>query len=205
MAALGAWVLSRVRVSRGFTIPEKYYLLTGVAVSVISGILLSLLRPAAGDVNLCSNLVLGVAVAILAVFFPEPLQIGRRTAGFAMAGAMLGAAFLLTKHSQVEGSGPPLAYLYFFVNIGFLTPYYEECVVRRLLYQGAARWIGTWLSAALVSLLFALVHEGNEAFSGMFSVAMCYMASKGVSTFNRAVLHGSCNVTMASLVLAGGL
>jgi len=73
-------------------------------------------------------------------------------------------------------------------------PIYEEKVVRHLLLQGLSGLTRPWISAILVSLIFALVHKGAVVWSFIVSIVLCWLAlARGVGTLQRAIVHGTIN------------
>src|SRR5438445_13715970 len=64
----------------------------------------------------------------------------------------------------------------FFLNGAILAPIYEEFIVRRFMFFGAARWIGGLMSATLVSFIFALTHPNTIGSAFFFSLCMCLFA-----------------------------
>jgi len=76
-----------------------------------------------------------------------------------------------------------------------ITPIFEEKVVRDLLLRGLSQMAGPVLSALLVSLAFALAHEGAMVWTFIVSICLCVMALRWrVSTLQRAAVHGSMNL-----------
>lgn len=83
------------------------------------------------------------------------------------------------------------------VTVVVVIPIYEEKVVRHLLFAGLSRHINTVLAAVAVSLAFGWVHKGNMLWVFCVSILMCWLAVRHqVSTLQRAVLHGSYNLTL---------
>ena len=87
----------------------------------------------------------------------------------------------------------------FMFNMAVLTPIYEEKACRQIMLFGLGKYLHLALSAVLVSVLFSVVHHGNEIFALVFSLLMCAFAAKGMSTFNRALIHGGVNLSQTAL------
>jgi hypothetical protein len=106
---------------------------------------------------------------------------------------------------RVSDHGILVAVLLGLFNVGVIVPLFEEMVVRRLLFRGIASYVGPSLSAVMVSVLFGLAHINIFVTATIFSVAMCFLAYRGVSTVNRSILHGCYNLTLQVLWLVFGL
>ncbi len=73
-------------------------------------------------------------------------------------------------------------------------PIYEEKVVRHVLLQGAAGYVGRISASVLVSIPFALVHSGSVVSAFFFSLALCWAAlAMKLTSGQRAVMHGAYN------------
>lgn len=88
-----------------------------------------------------------------------------------------------------------------FVSICIVTPFYEELVVRSLLFKGVARLLNVILSSILISLWFAFDHSGIFIVAFIISIILCFMTYIGVNTINRSIFHGSYNTIVLALVL----
>lgn len=187
----------------------KFYLICGIVATILVGIAIEVLAQRGIDRDIASILVLVPISAALVAVFPEPLGIGKMTIIWAIAGIGLGVAFFEIKYSKtgasLKSSTGVFAYIYYIASVAILQPFFEENVVRKLLFFGAADIVGPILSAIFVSILFALVHRDISVFAGTFSLVMCWMAWHGVSTFNRTVLHGCYNLTIATIMIVSGL
>jgi hypothetical protein len=94
------------------------------------------------------------------------------------------------------------------MGAGFITPIFEEMVVRRLLFLGICRWfqglhewVGFFFGAFITSSLFSIVHHGMEVYAFFFSFIMCFMTWKGIHTVNRSILHSTHNLTIIVIYL----
>lgn len=188
---------------------NKPPLICGIVATFIVGILIDILAQRGMDRDIASILVLVPIITILVVVFPESLSVGKMTIMWAIVGIVTGVAFFMAKYGRtavsLQSSTGMEAYVYYIVTVAILQPFFEEIVVRRFLFIGIANLAGPTISALIVSILFALVHCDIYAFAGVFSFVMCWMAWCGVSTFNRAVLHGCYNLTIAIIMIIGGV
>ncbi len=74
-------------------------------------------------------------------------------------------------------------------------PIFEEKVVRGLLAQGLASFTTPLTSAALVSLVFALTHDGAMLWSFMVSMLFCALVFRWrLNVFQRSLTHGLLNL-----------
>ncbi|MEP6940136.1 MAG: CPBP family intramembrane glutamic endopeptidase [Rudaea sp.] len=127
-----------------------------------------------------------------------------RTLAMFAGGGTLGAAYFIANYANqpiyISASGS-VDYIYYFAYAVILAPIFEEAIVRRWMYFGAAQWMGWFASALLVSTIFALTHRDMQLFAFGFSLLMCYMAFKGVKTLDRAVFHGSHSLILQGLLV----
>ena len=92
----------------------------------------------------------------------------------------------------------------FVLNMAVLTPIYEEKACRQIMLFGLGKYLHIALSAVIVSVLFSVVHHGNQIFALLFSLLMCAFAARGMSTFNRAIIHGGVNFSQTALYIYYG-
>ena len=92
----------------------------------------------------------------------------------------------------------------FALNLAVLVPIYEEKACRQIMLFGLGKYLNIALSAVVVSVLFSLVHHGNEIFALLFSLLTCAFAARGMSTFNRAIIHGGVNLSQTALYIYYG-
>lgn len=90
------------------------------------------------------------------------------------------------------------------LNLVVLVPIYEEKACRQIMLFGLGKYLHIALSAVVVSVLFSLVHQGNQIFALLFSLLMCACAARGMSTFNRAIIHGGINLSQTALYIYYG-
>jgi membrane protease YdiL (CAAX protease family) len=90
------------------------------------------------------------------------------------------------------------------LNLAVLAPIYEEKACRQIMLFGLGKYLHIALSAVVVSVLFSLVHHGNQIFALLFSLVMCAFAVRGMSTFNRAIIHGGINLSQTALYIYYG-
>lgn len=84
-------------------------------------------------------------------------------------------------------------------------PIYEEKVVRHLLLQGAAGFIGRWGAALLISVVFGLIHTGAMVWTFLVSLVLCWLAlAKGLTSTQRAIVHGTVNAMIMLWYLTRG-
>ena len=137
----------------------------------------------------------------------EPWRPSLRTLWMFAGGGVLGVCYFVVNYAQeslhISGSSP-VDYANYFASAVLIAPIYEEAIVRRWMFFGAAEWIGWSASALLVSALFALTHSSIPLFAFMFSLGMCFLAWRGVKTLDRAVFHGSYNLILQGLFVFYG-
>jgi membrane protease YdiL (CAAX protease family) len=78
-----------------------------------------------------------------------------------------------------------------FVSLIIITPIFEETIFRGVLFRGLRRRLPFWISAALVSLLFAAAHaQWNVAIDTfVLSLALCFLVEKTDSIIPGIILH----------------
>lgn len=83
-----------------------------------------------------------------------------------------------------------------FVSLVILTPIFEEIIFRGILFRGLRERLPFWVSAAIVSVLFALAHAqwnvGVDTF--ILSLALCYLVEKSDSIGPGIMLHAIKNL-----------
>lgn len=185
--------------------------LVGIGASLAVGFTINVVADAGIDHGIATSLVIAVINVILIAAYKESFFIQVKVlllplVGIVMGGAMF-IAFYSIKDIQVRISTPGgfFDYVIYFINVAVLIPLFEEITVRRLMFLGASYYIGPIFSAFFVSALFASTHNGQFVFAFIFSIAMCFMAWSGVSTYNRALLHGSYNGTLSMLWIIFGV
>lgn len=185
--------------------------LVGIGASLAVGFTINLIAGAGIDHGIATFLVISAIDVILLAIYKESFPIQVKVlllplVGMAIGGAIF-IAFYLIKDVQIRISAPGgfSDYVIYFINVAVLIPLFEEITVRRLMFLGATCYIGPIFSAFFVSALFASTHNGQFVFAFIFSIAMCFMAWSGVSTYNRALLHGSYNGTLSMLWIIFGM
>ncbi|WP_372016667.1 CPBP family glutamic-type intramembrane protease [Pseudoxanthomonas sp. 10H] len=84
-------------------------------------------------------------------------------------------------------------------------PIFEEKVVRHLLLAGVSGFLNRWVSAALVSVIFALAHQGSMAWSFLVSIVLCWLAlAKAASSLQRAITHSTVNAMILLWYFSNG-
>lgn len=188
---------------------KKFYLICGLVATILVGMTIGLLALRGIDRDIASILVFVPVIAVLVAVFPEPLNVEKITILWAISGIGLGIAFFEFKYGKtgvsLQSSTGGAAYIYYIANVAILRPFFEEIVVRKLLFLGAADIVGPILSAIFISTLFALVHRDIFIFALAFSLVMCWMSWRGITTFNRTILHGCYNFTFAIIMIVSGL
>jgi membrane protease YdiL (CAAX protease family) len=188
---------------------EKYFVLFGVMATLIVGIAQDFFSRIAKSIIFfeCANLLIVVIViSILLIFFPERFRISKVTLLMAISGIVLACLYycIFGKAPELSNSSKPIelsVFIIYIIDIGLVTPFFEELVVRRLLFFGLANWINKLfksakylISAILVSIVFGFVHKNIILIAFVFSIIMCAASLKGIKTLDRAVLHGCYNI-----------
>lgn len=185
--------------------------LVGIGASLAVGFTINLVAGAGIDHGIATFFVISAIDVILLAIYKESFPIQVKVLLFPLAGIVMGwaifIAFYLIKDIQIKISAPGgfLDYAIYFINVVVLIPLFEEITVRRLMFLGAACYIGPILSALFISALFAATHNGQFLFSFIFSIVMCFMTWSGISTYSRALLHGSYNGTLSMLWIIFGV
>ena len=185
--------------------------LVGIGASLAVGFTINLIAGAGIDHGIATSLVIAATDVILLATYKESFLIQVKALLFTLVGVITGCvifiAFYLIKEVQIRisASGGFFDYVIYFINVAVLIPIFEEITVRRLMFLGAAYYIGPIFSAFFVSALFAATHTGQFVFAFIFSIVMCFMAWSGISTYNRALLHGSYNGTLSMLWIVFGV
>lgn len=185
--------------------------LVGIGAVLAVGFTINLIAGAGIDHGIATFLVISAIDVILLAIYKESFPIQVKILLFPLVGIVMGCAifiaFYLIKDVQIRISAPGgfSDYVIYFINIAVLIPLFEEITAHRLMFLGAACYIGPIFSALFVSALFASTHNGQFVFAFIFSIAMCFMTWSGVSTYNRALLHGSYNGTLFMLWIIFGM
>jgi membrane protease YdiL (CAAX protease family) len=185
------------------------YVACGAISSIVVGIGVNAISWYGLDRELAAILVIAPVTLTLLLIFPEPMDFGWKTISYAAYGVIVGMIFFYIKYGKVGASlyseNGASDYACYVLDVSVVSPAFEEIVVRKLLFLGLTRKVGPPISAIFVSLLFGLVHVDMSVYAGSFSIVMCIMTWRGVSTFNRAVLHGGHNFAMAAIMILSGL
>ena len=185
--------------------------LTGIGASLAVGLITNLVTGIGIDHGVATFLAVATIDVILLVAYNEQFYMQARTLIFPLIGIVAASAYFILfyfihgVHIVISASGGFFDYAIYFINIVILIPLFEEITVRRLMFIGASHYIGPTFSAFFVSALFAAMHSGLFLFAFIFSVIMCLMTWKGVSTYSRAILHGSYNGTLSMLWIIFGI
>lgn len=137
----------------------------------------------------------------------EPWRPTLRTLWMCAGGCALGVCYFVVHYAQERihfSASSPVDYLNYFASAAIIAPIYEEAIVRRWMFFGAAEWVGSGASALLVSALFALTHPAIPLFAFAFSLGMCFLAWRGIKTLDRAAFHGSHNLILQGLFVFFG-
>lgn len=183
----------------------------GIGASLAVGFAINLVADAGIDHGIATFLVIAAIDAILIAAYKEPLSIKLKSLLFISIGAIIGCvifiAFYLVSETHIIISAPGgfIDYVIFLITVAILIPLFEEVTVRRLMFIGASYYIGPIFSALFVSALFASTHSGQFLLSFIFSIVLCFMTWIGVSTCNRALLHGSYNGMLSILWIIFGV
>ena len=185
--------------------------LTGIGASLAVGLITNLVTGIGIDHGVATSLAVATIDVILLVAYDELFYMLARTVILPLIGIVAASAYFILfyfihgVHIVISASGGFFDYAIYFINIVILIPLFEEITVRRLMFIGASHYIGPTFSAFFVSALFAAMHSGLFLFAFIFSVIMCLMTWKGVSTYSRAILHGSYNGTLSMLWIIFGI
>ncbi|MHB1617849.1 MAG: CPBP family glutamic-type intramembrane protease [Metallibacterium sp.] len=185
--------------------------LVGIGASLAVGLAINVAAGAGIDHGVATCLVIAVIDVILLVIYKESFSIQVKTLLLSLVGIVMGGVIFIALYFiqkiQIMISAPSgfLDYAIYFINVAVLIPLFEEITVRRLMFIGSSHYIGPIFSALFVSALFAATHGSQFLFAFIFSIVMCLMAWKGISTYNRAILHGSYNGTLSMLWIIFGI
>jgi hypothetical protein len=187
----------------------RNYLVAGILSTVTFGIASGLLQNYGID-RLYAELLVGfVLCVVLFASIREPACLGRVSIRLGLIGVLCASVYFFIFERggviYISANGIMVALLLGLFNGGVVVPLFEEMVVRRLLFRGIASYVGPSLSAVMVSVLFGLAHVNIFITAMIFSMAMCFLTYKGVSTVNRSILHGCYNVTLQGLWLVFGV
>ncbi len=178
---------------------QPSYLVAGL-VSLIPLLGIPLARRLGWDQDFLDLILMGCTSLVLFRLMPEQPRFSRLSGILLLAGIAIGGlSFWVRFRNNLDGitvTGPYglLGVGVYVVLMVVLIPLWEEKSCRQILFFGIGRYTGLWLSALLVSGAFAWVHQGNALFSLLFSLTACALAFKGVSTFDRTILHGAINL-----------
>ena len=185
--------------------------LTGIGASLAVGLITNLVTEIGIDHGVATFLAVAAIDVILLVAYNEQFYMQVRTLIFPLIGIVAASAYFIFYFIHdihivvISAPGGFFDYVIYFINIAILIPLFEEITVRRLMFIGASHYIGPTFSAFFVSALFAATHSGLFLFAFIFSIIMCLMTWKGVSTYSRAILHGSYNGTLSMLWIIFGI
>jgi len=180
---------------------------SAVVLSVLVAIVDSLLVRSGSDLGLLRLAVMGAINVAVIWLLAESWRPTLRTLAMFAGGGTLGACYFAFNyaHEQIHISASgPLDYVNYFASAVLIAPVFEEAIVRRWMFFGAAEWVGWRASALLVSALFALTHSAIPLFAFVFSLGMCFLAWRGVKTLDRAVFHGSHNLSLQGVFVFYG-
>jgi len=157
------------------------------------------------DLDLTDLVLTALTIFLMLRILPEKPQFSRWSLLLLLAGLVTGLIVFRFHASgaqatiNVTSSNGLLGVAVFMCNAAVLTPIYEEKACRQIMLFGLGKYLHIALSAVIVSVLFSVVHHGNEIFALVFSLLMCAFAARGMSTFNRAILHGGVNLSQTAL------
>ncbi len=162
------------------------------------------------DRDLTDLVLTALTIFLLFWVVPEKTQLARWSLLLLLAGLLVGLIVFRVRSAglqdtiQVTTSNGLLGVAVFMFNAAVLTPIYEEKTCRQIMLFGLGKYLHIALSAVVVSVLFSVVHHGNEIFALLFSLLMCAFAATGMSTFNRAIIHGGVNLSQTALYIYYG-
>ena len=157
------------------------------------------------DRDLTDLVLTALTIFLLFWVVPEKTQLARWSLLLLLAGLLVGLIVFRVRSAglqdtiQVTTNNGLLGVAVFMFNAAVLTPIYEEKACRQIMLFGLGKYLHIALSAVVVSVLFSVVHHGNEIFALVFSLLMCAFAARGMSTFNRAIIHGGVNLSQTAL------
>ena len=187
------------------------YVLAGVVATIVAGGLIALGEAfqVAGAKPLAET---SIAI-LLFMFFPEKNVASwtvKRVAALFSIGLCLALFWVFafawgrTKFPDLP-EGSELAIAVGLISSIVTAPIFEEKVVRHLLLRGGAALSNHWISAFLVSLVFALVHKDAILWSFLVSLVLCWLAlEKGIGTLQRALVHSIINALVMTWYFSGG-
>jgi membrane protease YdiL (CAAX protease family) len=162
------------------------------------------------DRDLTDLVLMGLTIVLMFWIIPEKPQFSRGSWLLLLAGLATGvlvfwfhAAGQQASINVVTDNGL-LGVAVFALNLAVLAPIYEEKACRQVMLFGLGKYLHIALSAVVVSVLFSVVHHGNQIFALLFSLLMCAFAARGMSTLNRAIIHGGVNLSQAVLYIYYG-
>jgi membrane protease YdiL (CAAX protease family) len=185
-------------------IDGQKYLQAGL-ISLIPAIAVAAGGSLGWDQDIASLISMGLVIPVLFWLIPEPVKFGTRSIVLFLVGLAVGAvSFWFRYHDQLDhisatSSNGLLGVWVYAITMVILIPLWEEKSCRQILFFGLGKYLNLWLSALLISAVFAWVHRGSELFAFFFSLAACGLAARGVGTFDRALLHGGINLLFVAL------
>lgn len=157
------------------------------------------------DRDLTDLVLMALTIVLMFRLIPEKPQFSRWSWLLLLAGLATGLALFWFHRAGQQASiriatdNGLLGVAVYAVNLAVLVPIYEEKACRQIMLFGLGKYVHIALSAVVVSVLFSLVHHGNQIFALLFSLLMCAFAARGMSTFNRALIHGGINLAQTAL------
>jgi membrane protease YdiL (CAAX protease family) len=162
------------------------------------------------DRDLTDLALMALTIVLMFRIIPEKPQFSRWSWLLLLAGLATGLIVFRFHASgqqatiNVTSSNGFLGVAVFMFNAAVVAPIYEEKACRQIMLFGLGKYLHIALSAVIVSVLFSLVHHGNQIFALLFSLLMCAFAARGMSTFNRAIIHGGVNLSQTALYIYFG-
>ncbi len=182
---------------------KKYLIAFLLSLIPMAGIALA--SSLALDQDLTDLVLTALTIFLMFRVVPEKPQFSRCSLLLLLAGLLVGLLVFRVRSAgsldtiQVTTSNGLLGVAVFMFNAAVLTPIYEEKACRQIMLFGLGKYLHIALSAVIVSVLFSVVHHGNEIFALVFSLIMSAFAARGMSTFNRAIIHGGINLVQTAL------
>lgn len=176
----------------------------GLCASFAVGIIIDGAKNVGLDAGIATSIVMTITTSILWIVFPEKIKLGSLSLVLVLIGLVLGSVY---GYFHVGGEDVrivttnPFDIEIYMLNMVVVIPLFEELCVRRLMFLGASHKIGPYLSAIMVSWLFAWTHNGMFAFAFSMSLILCAATYGGVDTVNRAIFHGSYNLLLTAHLL----
>ena len=162
------------------------------------------------DRDLTDLVLMALTIMLMFRIIPEKPQFSRESWLLLLAGLATGLLVFWFHAAGQQASinvatdNGLLGIAVFALNLAVLAPIYEEKACRQIMLFGLGKYLHIALSAVVVSVLFSLVHHGNQIIALLFSLLMCAFAARGMSTFNRAIIHGGVNLSQTALYIYYG-